>query len=159
MLLSEEYKLREENFHLQQQLHLERERREALSRQLSESESSLEMDEETRQNLDIPGASFMGGLVPPTTGSYISNVAVRPRTVSSPIPYSIPGARPISPGLGALATHSMGAQSSIAFTPPSPLNRGNVLGHQSLKTNALNQFVKPSPPPSPKSKQMHDAQS
>lgn len=42
----EEHQLKEENIRLQRKLFLEMERREALSRQLSESESSLEMDEE-----------------------------------------------------------------------------------------------------------------
>ena len=43
---SEEHNLREENLRLQRKLLLEMERREQLSRQLSESESSLEMDDE-----------------------------------------------------------------------------------------------------------------
>lgn len=42
----EESHLREENVRLQRKLLLEMERREQLSRQLSESESSLEMDDE-----------------------------------------------------------------------------------------------------------------
>lgn len=46
--------MREENIRLQRKLQREMERREALCRQLSESESSLEMDDErymTRQNV------------------------------------------------------------------------------------------------------------
>lgn len=43
---TEESHLREENVRLQRKLLLEMERREQLSRQLSESESSLEMDDE-----------------------------------------------------------------------------------------------------------------
>ena len=43
---TEEHHLREENVRLQRKLLLEMERREQLSRQLSESESSLEMDDE-----------------------------------------------------------------------------------------------------------------
>ena len=46
MFEKEEHQLKEENIRLQRKLFLEMERREALSRQLSESESSLEMDEE-----------------------------------------------------------------------------------------------------------------
>ena len=42
--------LREENLRLQRRLMRETERREQLSRQLSESESSLEMDEERQFN-------------------------------------------------------------------------------------------------------------
>lgn len=42
----EEKQIREENIRLQRKLQMEMERREALCRHLSESESSLEMDEE-----------------------------------------------------------------------------------------------------------------
>jgi len=45
-LEDEERSLKEENVRLQRKLLRETERREALSRQLSESESSLEMDDE-----------------------------------------------------------------------------------------------------------------
>ena len=45
-LEDEERNLKEENVRLQRKLLREMERREALSRQLSESESSLEMDDE-----------------------------------------------------------------------------------------------------------------
>ena len=44
--LEEERHMREENLRLQRKLQREVERREALCRQLSESESSLEMDDE-----------------------------------------------------------------------------------------------------------------
>ena len=43
---NEERSLREENIRLQRKLHMEVERREALTRHLSESETSLEMEEE-----------------------------------------------------------------------------------------------------------------
>ena len=46
LLADEEKALREENIRLQRRLLREMERREALSRQLSESESSLEMEDE-----------------------------------------------------------------------------------------------------------------
>ena len=42
----EEKHIREENLRLQRKLQMERERREILCRHLSESESSLEMDDE-----------------------------------------------------------------------------------------------------------------
>lgn len=44
--IEEERHMREENVRLQRKLQREMERREALCRQLSESESSLEMDDE-----------------------------------------------------------------------------------------------------------------
>ncbi|XP_063969548.1 coiled-coil domain-containing protein 6-like [Lytechinus pictus] len=87
----DEREVREENIRLQRKLLLEQERREALSRHLSESESSLEMDDERQFNEMAQG--------------------LRPRTISSPIPYTPNPARPISPAYPAL-------------TPPSPATRG-----------------------------------
>lgn len=79
----EERQVREENIRLQRKLQMEMDRREALCRHLSESESSLEMDEERHFNeMTSQGHN------------------VRPRTVSSPIPYnpSPSSSRPLSPG-------------------------------------------------------------
>lgn len=45
--------MREENMRLQRKLQREMERREALCRQLSESESSLEMDDERYRHLHL----------------------------------------------------------------------------------------------------------
>ncbi|XP_046664935.1 coiled-coil domain-containing protein 6 [Homalodisca vitripennis] len=80
----EERNIREENLRLQRKLQLEVERREALCRHLSESESSLEMEEERHYN---------------------EIASVRSRTVSSPIPYnpSPSSSRPLSPGGGLAA--------------------------------------------------------
>uniref|UniRef100_A0A1S4N1R8 Uncharacterized protein n=1 Tax=Pediculus humanus subsp. corporis TaxID=121224 RepID=A0A1S4N1R8_PEDHC len=85
--VNEEKHIREENLRLQRKLQLEVERREALCRQLSESETSLEMEEERHFNEVVSS----GG-------------NVRPRGVSSPIPYnpSPSSSRPLSPG-GSLA--------------------------------------------------------
>lgn len=52
----EERHIKEENIRLQRKLLREMERREALSRQLSESESSLEMDDERLES------RWLGGL-------------------------------------------------------------------------------------------------
>ena len=52
--------MREENIRLQRKLQREMERREALCRQLSESESSLEMDDE---RYSIPGRTGAGSLL------------------------------------------------------------------------------------------------
>ena len=51
----EERHIKEENIRLQRKLLREMERREALSRQLSESESSLEMDDERLVSLWLGG--------------------------------------------------------------------------------------------------------
>ena len=77
LFISEEKSLREENARLHRQLLLETERREALSRQLSESESSLEMDDEARQNSEsIASTSSMHH--PRSMGTYL----VPPRPTS-----------------------------------------------------------------------------
>lgn len=136
--------MREENVRLQRKLQREMERREALCRQLSESESSLEMDDERYFN-------------------EMSAQGLRPRTVSSPIPYppSPSSSRPISPGLS-YASHTVG------FTPPSTLTRatlssfyntpalhGHVGATHSVtrpsprRSNSPDKFKRPTPPPSP----------
>lgn len=117
--INEEKQIREENIRLQRKLQMEVERREALCRHLSESESSLEMDEERHFNeMTSHGQS------------------VRPRTVSSPIPYnpSPSSSRPLSPGL-----NYGGSSSRDAFSPPSPMGRCHTCG-QPL-------FHLPGPPP------------
>lgn len=83
----EEKCIREENLRLQRKLQLEVERREALCRHLSESESSLEMEEERFYNESVLGQ--------------------RQRTISSPVPHSPSSSRPLSPGGGlGSGTHS-----------------------------------------------------
>nr|CAB3228670.1 coiled-coil domain-containing protein 6-like [Phallusia mammillata] len=166
LYLNEEKILREENARLHRQLMLETERREALSRQLSESESSLEMDDESRHNLDT-SASFVSG----------GPSSVRPRAISSPVPYAMVTGRPISPHTSVTAA---------GFAPPSPMGKGAVqqpnnssspgasLLSSSPGTSRQNnvrpqmtqqmstdqrEFIKPSPPASPasRSKSMFDS--
>ena len=82
----EEKHIREENLRLQRKLQLEMERREALCRHLSESESSLEMEEERVVNeMMLTGAGVNAGSLPS-----------RSRAVSSPVPGPY-GAQPPSP--------------------------------------------------------------
>ncbi|XP_036918633.1 coiled-coil domain-containing protein 6 isoform X2 [Sturnira hondurensis] len=142
--LEEERHMREENLRLQRKLQREMERREALCRQLSESESSLEMDDERCFN-------------------EMSAQGLRPRTVSSPIPYtpSPSSSRPISPGLS-YASHTVG------FTPPTSLTRAGMSYYNSpglhvqhmgashgitrpspRRSNSPDKFKRPTPPPSP----------
>lgn len=78
--MQEEKSMREENLRLQRKLQVEVERREALCRHLSESESSLEMDEERFYNENFNLANH------------------RQRTISSPVPHSPSNSRPLSPG-------------------------------------------------------------
>lgn len=76
----EEQQIREENLRLQRKLQMEVDRREQLCRHLSESESSLEMDDERHFN-ELTSL----GQLPPT----------RTRTISSPVSSN----RSISPAL------------------------------------------------------------
>ncbi|KAI7796883.1 coiled-coil domain-containing protein 6b [Triplophysa rosa] len=141
--IEEDRHMREENIRLQRKLQREVERREALCRHLSESESSLEMDDERYFN-------------------EMSAQGLRPRTVSSPIPYSPSpsSSRPISPGLS-YAGHTVG------FTPPSTLTRAGMsyyntpglhvhvgTSHGAVRpsprrSNSPDKFKRPTPPPSP----------
>uniref|UniRef100_A0A3Q2E863 Coiled-coil domain containing 6a n=1 Tax=Cyprinodon variegatus TaxID=28743 RepID=A0A3Q2E863_CYPVA len=140
--IEEERQMREENIRLQRKLQREMERREALCRQLSESESSLEMDDERYFNEMSQG--------------------LRARTVSSPIPYtpSPSSSRPISPGLS-YGTHTVG------FTPPATLSRASISHYNTpalhihgssshavarpspRRSTSPDKFKRPTPPPSP----------
>ncbi|CAG0890901.1 unnamed protein product [Darwinula stevensoni] len=168
----EEKQIRDENVRLQRRLMMEKERREALCRNLSESESSLEMEEERVFN------------------EMASQGVVRPRTVSSPIPYICPSpnaSRPLSPGLGAsdkpggggsgnvsressfvgiscaggmgLCTHCgqlsiplMPAHSLPSTSPPPSLTHSSSHAHpsmihsRSMPRPGGDRFIKPSPP-------------
>lgn len=88
-MMNEERQYREENLRLQRKLQMEIDRREALCRHLSESESSLEMDEERHFN--------------EATGSQATTSAIpmhRGRAASSPVPYPSPvSPRSVSPGM------------------------------------------------------------
>ncbi|XP_037939811.1 coiled-coil domain-containing protein 6 [Teleopsis dalmanni] len=84
----EEKNIREEN----RKLKLEVERREALCRHLSESESSLEMDEERFYNESL----MAGGN--PLVGNTAAAQRHRQRTISSPVSNSPSNSRPLSPG-------------------------------------------------------------
>ena len=124
----EEKHIREENLRLQRKLQLEMERREALCRHLSESESSLEMEDERLVNeMMLSGGS----------GHPLSAVH-RNRTLSSPVPGPYPGqppapspsptlSRPLSPGLNYGERRESGGpcpptqQPADSFTPPAAL--------------------------------------
>jgi len=125
---TEEHHLREENVRLQRKLLLEMERREQLSRQLSESESSLEMDDERHFN----------ELAAHGSGSF------RDRAISSPIPYPSPTSstipsgpityqRPKSPSSvqSQSGTQPTPPSSFSAFAPPSPLGSGRASSNSS----------------------------
>merc|ERR1719510_2240624 len=122
----EEKHIREENLRLQRKLQLEMERREALCRHLSESESSLEMEEERVVNeMMLTGAGVNPGSLPS-----------RSRAVSSPVPGPYGAqppspsptlSRPLSPGLNFGERRESGgplpSASVDSFTPPAALAR------------------------------------
>jgi len=106
----EERGIRDENLRLQRRLQLEMERRESLCRHLSESESSLEMEDERHFHESFltqgPGGASvshnstsntsLGGHASSSSGGVPLS---RPRPGSSPGPFvPSPGSRPLSPG-------------------------------------------------------------
>ncbi|CAD7082470.1 unnamed protein product [Hermetia illucens] len=126
----EEKCIREENLRLQRKLQLEVERREALCRHLSESESSLEMEEERFYNENL-----------------LSGIGHRQRTISSPIPHSPSNSRPLSPGAAVNAQSNrcyacgqiLGRRTSERFIKPAI---PTPLGLNTSAPNVLsNQFI------------------
>ncbi|XP_066582705.1 coiled-coil domain-containing protein 6-like [Prorops nasuta] len=139
--VNEEKQIREENLRLQRKLQLEVERREALCRHLSESESSLEMEEERHYNEIV-----------------MSGGNIRNRTVSSPVPYnpSPSSSRPLSPGINIIGSSSRenftanrcyacGQPTSIPFASSSPPSGGHIVPPAGRRTS--DRFVKPAIPP------------
>ncbi|XP_018373226.1 PREDICTED: coiled-coil domain-containing protein 6 isoform X1 [Trachymyrmex cornetzi] len=144
--VNEEKQIREENLRLQRKLQLEVERREALCRHLSESESrhdfrSLEMEEERHYNEIV-----------------MSGGNIRTRTVSSPVPYnpSPSSSRPLSPGVNVLGStsregfnanrcYACGQPTASPFASSSPPSGGHIVAPSSRRTS--DRFVKPAIPP------------
>ncbi|XP_018059841.1 PREDICTED: coiled-coil domain-containing protein 6 isoform X3 [Atta colombica] len=139
--VNEEKQIREENLRLQRKLQLEVERREALCRHLSESESrhdfrSLEMEEERHYNEIV-----------------MSGGNIRTRTVSSPVPYnpSPSSSRPLSPGstsregFSANRCYACGQPTALPFASSSPPSGGHIVAPSSRRTS--DRFVKPAIPP------------
>lgn len=148
---SEEKSLREKNLNLQRKLQMEIERREALHRHLSESESSLEMDEERIFNHELSlGQQPRGRHSASSPGPYVPYVCDRPNISSTS-----------SHG------HAFIPNASSAFTTPSSPYRNTTA--QLTQSGAPqrpsprpattpDRFVKPSPPPSPGQNRSKDFQ-
>jgi coiled-coil domain-containing protein 6 len=120
----EERHIREENLRLQRKLQLEMERREALCRHLSESESSLEMEEERLMFAGVPPLSAAVG---------------RSRTVSSPIPPP----SPYGGGSGGQAPPAPSPSPTLS-RPLSPgLNYGIGYGEQRRESGSQRDFTPP----------------
>lgn len=117
---ADEKNIREENMRLQRKLQMEVERREALCRHLSESESSLEMEEERlyHESLNNSVSSL--------------NSSQRQRTISSPVPHSPSNSRPISPGSGSFSGRCctcgqiLGRRTSGFIKPAIPMGGANT---------------------------------
>lgn len=121
----EEKSIREENMRLQRKLQAEVERREALCRHLSESESSLEMDEERFYN-----ESF-------------SMSGQRQRTISSPVSHSPSSSRPLSPGFGsrcASCGQHVGRRASERFVKPAAPSQSMCLNTSAPNVMATSLF-------------------
>lgn len=139
--VNEEKHIKEENLRLQRKLQLEVERREALCRHLSESESSLEMEEERHYNEIV------------MSGSNIRN-----RTVSSPIPHnpSPSSSRPLSPGINIVGSTTRDSFTSnrcfacgqpivLPFSSSPPSSIGHIAPSSNRRTS--DRFIKPAIPP------------
>lgn len=153
----EERHIREENLRLQRKLQMEIERREQLCRHLSESESSLEMDDErhfnemTKHQEKMMAANVMPPHVTPTWS----------RTGSSPVPVQGVGiSRPISPALHLgpsspmrtnLITDRLHMSQSMSTTAMSVASQANT---NAKLSQSADKFVKPSAPP-PQSSAIH----
>jgi len=137
---SEEKSLREKNLQLQRKLQMEIERREALHRHLSESESSLEMDEERIFNHEISLGQMPRGRLSASSPGPFGTIGIT-STISSTSshPGFIPNASsafttPVSP------YRNNTAQTTPSSIPQRPSPR---------PATTPDRFVKPSPPPSP----------
>ncbi|CBY20338.1 unnamed protein product [Oikopleura dioica] len=136
---TEERQLREKNMHLQRKLQQEIERREALSRHLSESESSLELETDER---------------------YFQNDLAFNRGRHSPGPYS--SIHPATVSSVSSSSSGFAQASSSAFTTPvSPYRSNNqqnnaIPQRSSRSVTTPDRFVKPSPPPSPGQQRLKD---
>ena len=110
-LVREEKVIRDENVRLQRRLQMEVDRREALCRHLSESESSLEMDDERHFNESnrvrtisspVPGASSnntSANTAPPSMSMSMSMSATTPATAAA--------ATILAPTVASLSSHQM----------------------------------------------------
>lgn len=101
----EERQIREENLRLQRRLQLEMDRRESLCRHLSESESSLEMEDERHFHESMAAHagslsnSILSTMPPLLTANNQQQQQHQVRGGRSPGPFvPSPGSRPISPG-------------------------------------------------------------
>ena len=141
MFISEEKSLREENARLHRQLLLETERREALSRQLSESESSLEMDDEARQNME--GSSL------PSSSSMHSRPM--PRSMS---PHILHPTVFVTPNLHITTPTPVSSQTSSLIPAAAPSSQYSTSSRHLFSNNVSNQsqsqervgFIKPPSP-------------
>jgi coiled-coil domain-containing protein 6 len=125
-ITDEERMLREENLRLQRRLLRETERREQLSRQLSESESSLEMDEERQFN---ERARFAGSPV-----SYSPSPTRRSLSPSPALLTPSAGFTPPSPLRGRTSSCSTSSKTGHAPCPASSQHSGSSTEHSPAQT-------------------------
>ncbi|BES93208.1 Uncharacterized conserved protein H4 (DUF2046) [Nesidiocoris tenuis] len=133
--VKEERQVREENLRLQRKLQLEVERREALCRHLSESESSLEMEEERHYNEMAQGGHLS-----------------RSRTESSPGPFnpSPASSRPLSPGALNNSREAAGPPGGRCYACGSPvflISSTNTPPPLVGRSRNAERFIKPAIPP------------
>ncbi|KAG5266412.1 hypothetical protein AALO_G00231770 [Alosa alosa] len=134
--IEEERHMREENIRLQRKLQREMERREALCRQLSESESSLEMDDESSSRPISPGLSYAShtvGFTPPATLS------------RAPLPHYTPPGLHVHPG----SSHGIQRPSPRRSNSPDKFKRPTPPPSPNTHSGAQQHPPLPPPPPQP----------
>ena len=146
----EEKEIKDENLRLQRRLQMEMERREALCRQLSESESSIEMEEERAYNelsFHAPGTSSASSIGSLTSGAVACH---RTRSVSSELSGTTNEAANIIPLSSSLNYAERELQPS-EFMASSLIHGHNagVVGFNQTAAVARLHHVAPSPSPSP----------
>jgi coiled-coil domain-containing protein 6 len=121
-IVRDEQLIKEENIRLQRRLQMEVDRREALCRHLSESESSLEMDDERH-----------------------FNESTRVRTISSPIPTQPQGQQQQQPQ--ASQQHAGSHQKSVEMAIAAPAHLDRCPTCSQPKAHVINAILNPSSPP------------
>ncbi|XP_054721659.1 coiled-coil domain-containing protein 6-like [Uloborus diversus] len=148
LFVMEEKNVRDENVRLQKRLQMEVERREALCRHLSESESSLEMDEERQFN---EGSNFgcvnrsVPSPVPMNSSAVSSNpnspaMSVSSREAFSPNPHRCHHCNQSLTQLNIMPSPS---------PPPPVFSPGSSAGTTRGKSPSQERFLKPAAPPPP----------
>ena len=143
-IYKEEKSIREENVRLQRRLQMEVERREALCRHLSESESSLEMDDERHFNessrVRTVSSPIPGYLVPSNSSSH-SNSSNNPNP-----PPSNPNSHFVAPAASTVVAPALSSTGQNAASSSERCPTCNQLKALSIGSSSNSAAIATSPP-------------